>query len=183
MWGGRADPTVCCGLLAPARRLQVGAAGEGTRERAWSHRVYAQCSPTANSPCPQCPPTAPRCGGAAAFGPAASTAFPPGEMPAEEFAPHSSTPALIIGIESGSLFHKSPELVSCSPFFTRGSRVTPSMHKHRVVGPAKAFPRARAQTPSTEAVGCDIPEQSSEFQPRFPAGTKKSRGTVGDTKT
>lgn len=46
----------------------------------------------------------------------AGAAFPPREMPAEEFALHSLTPALIIGIEPASLFHKSRELISCSPF-------------------------------------------------------------------
>lgn len=46
----------------------------------------------------------------------AGAAFPPREMPAEEFALHSLTPALIIGIEPASLFHKSRELISRSPF-------------------------------------------------------------------
>lgn len=50
----------------------------------------------------------------------AGTAFPPGEMPTEEFALHSLTPALIIGIKSASLFHKSRELIPCSPFSARG---------------------------------------------------------------
>lgn len=51
----------------------------------------------------------------------AGAAFPPGEMPTEECALHSLTPALIIGIKSASLFHKSRELISCSPFSARGS--------------------------------------------------------------
>lgn len=37
----------------------------------------------------------------------ASTALPPSDMPTEEFALHSLTPALIIGLELASVFHKS----------------------------------------------------------------------------
>eukprot|EP00075_Anas_platyrhynchos_P037622 XP_027326875.1 uncharacterized protein LOC113845476 [Anas platyrhynchos] len=79
----------------------------------------------------------------------AGAAFPPGDMPREEFALHSLTPALIIGIEPASLFHKSPELISRSPFHPRlRDSPAPSVYKQREGG---ALPKGRG----TE--GCGLP--------------------------
>lgn len=94
-----------CVLRAPGTSPAAAGRSGWRKDERKSLEPPHVCSALTHSkhPRPQCPPTAPRCGGASAFRSAAGAAFPPGEMPTEEFAPHSSTPALITGIESGSL--------------------------------------------------------------------------------
>jgi len=111
------------------------------------------------------------------LGQRAGIAFPPGEMPTQEFALHSLTPALIIGIKLASLFPKSRELISCSPFSARGSGATRSLWiRAEGGGLCQSPPQGPGhRLPARKLSAATSQDDLQKSQPQFLAVIKTSR--------